>query len=383
MNTYRSPNQGEGIRFNSLNTRRTIPRLGLLTALCIITIGLLTWTGPQFAQAAGPPVVTATATLSILAGTVRHISAGDTQSLLAKDGMNVNVGDRIVTEAKATALVTFLDGSTLTVQPDSDVEVKRADVSEEGSRISIKINLGTVWARVVKLVDAHSSFSLESNTAAATVHDGLIGGRQTPDHSFICWTMAGDLMVTDRVGKHLVTLLPGEKTKVQDDKDSGRQPFAVHQSTLRVTASPNVLPLLLMDDQVRVAGFVAPALEVNQVFGSLTKVEGFATRMIEVPAGVPGPFTLRLEGKADTEFLVTVEGFYQGTRVYRRFLTGSISKGEQQFTHLTHELESSIPSNPKTAKLLSAKVEDLKSFDPALPGDILASPMESKRLRGM
>ena len=60
----------------------------------------------------------------------------------------------------------------------------------------------------VRLIDANSSFSLESNTATATVHDGLIGGQQKPDHSFICGTLAGDLMVKDRMGKLLVTLKP-------------------------------------------------------------------------------------------------------------------------------------------------------------------------------
>ncbi|MEX0829035.1 MAG: FecR domain-containing protein [Nitrospirales bacterium] len=155
-------------------------------------LGLLALSGPAAAQVANPTMVTATATLSILAGPVNVIPAESTESHDAKNGMSLNVHDRIVTGPKAIALVTFLDGSTLTVQPDSDVEVKKAEVSDEGSRISIWIHLGTVWARVVSFVDPDSSFSLESNTATATVHDGLIGGRQNPDTSFICWTLAGD-----------------------------------------------------------------------------------------------------------------------------------------------------------------------------------------------
>jgi hypothetical protein len=176
-------------------------QLGMVTVICLGILGLWLLNEPRSAQAAEPTVVSTTATLSILTGTVKRIPAGSTRPQAAKDGMNLGIGDRVLTRAKATALVTFLDGSTLTVQPDSDVEVKRADVSESGSRISIKINLGTVWARVVRLIDPKSSFSLESNTATATVHDGLIGGQQKPDHSFICWTLAGELMVKNRMGK--------------------------------------------------------------------------------------------------------------------------------------------------------------------------------------
>jgi hypothetical protein len=374
------PNHAMSIRNSYLEGRLIFLRFSLFEVLFMGIVGFFVLYGPGSVQAAEPTVVTATATLSVLAGPVKRITAGSTESHAAKDGVSVNIGDRIVTGTQATALVTFLDGSTLTVQPDSDVEVKMANVTDGASRISILINFGTVWARVVQLLDRNSSFSLESNTATATVHDGLIGGRQNPDHSFICWTLAGDLLVQDRRGQQLVTLKPGEKTKVQDDQDSGRQPFAVNHSTLKVTASPNVLPLLLMADNLRLTGFVAPGLEVNQVFGSRTGIEGYGTRTIEVPAGAPGPFTLTLEGKADTTFIVTLEGFYKGTPVYRQTVTGTITKGERLITPITQELETATASNPKTAKVLHGQAEDLRSFQGSLPGIILVSPLESKRL---
>ncbi|HSF10696.1 MAG TPA: FecR domain-containing protein [Nitrospirales bacterium] len=355
-------------------------RFSLVKTLFRGFVGFLVLYGPGSVQATEPTMVTATATLSVLVGPVSLIPAGNTESNAAKDGMSLNVSDRIVTGTQGMALVTFLDGSTLTVQPDSDVEVKKAEVSDEGSRISIWIHLGTVWARVVSFVDPDSSFSLESNTATATVHDGLIGGQQNPDTSFICWTLAGDLLVEDRMGQSLVTLKSGEKTKVQDGQDSGRHAFAVHHSTLKVTASPNLLPLVLMPDNVRVSGFVAPGLEVNQVFGSHTGIEGYGTRTVEVPAGVPGPFTLIVEGKAETTFTVMVEGFFKGTEVYRQNFAGRITKGERLSTRITQELESTPVSNPKTAKVLNGQAEELRSLQESLPGIILVSPRESKQL---
>jgi FecR-like protein len=374
------PNPAMNIRNFHLEGWLIFRRFSLVKALLMGIVGFLILYGPGSVQATEPTVVTATATLSVLAGPVELIPAGSTESHGATDGMSLNDSDRIVTGTQATALVTFLDGSTLIVQPDSDVEVKRAEVHDEGSRISIGIHLGTVWARVVQLMDRQSTFSLESNTATATVHDGLIGGQKTSDHNFTCWTMAGDLLVKDRKGQLLVTLKPGEKTSVQDGQDSGRHAFAVHQSTLKVTASPNVFPLVSMPDHVRVSGFVAPGLEVNQVFGSRTGMEGYGTRTIEVPAGVPGPFTLIVEGKADTSFTVTVEGFYKGLQVYRRNFAGTISKGERLSTSITQELESAPVSNPKTAKVLKGRAEDLRSLQEPLPGIILVSPHESKRL---
>jgi len=361
----------------------TLPQLSLIKLVCLFTLGFLVLSGSGYAQAAEPTLVSTTATLSILTGTVKLVPAGGTRAQAAKDGMNLGIGDRVLTGAKATALVTFLDGSTLTVQPKSDVEVKRADVSEGGSRISVKINLGTVWARVVRLIDANSSFSLESNTATATVHDGLIGGQQKPDHSFICWTLAGELFVKDRMGKLLITLTPGEKTKVQNGQASGPQSFAYNQSTLKVTASPNVLPLMLVADNIRVAGFIAPALEVNQVFGSVTGVELDGTRTIEVPAGLPGPFTLIIEGKKNTPFTITLEGLDNGNQAYQKNIAGTIHKGERLITTITQELETNASGDPKTAKVLNGRAEPFQPFQGSLPGIIRISPMEFKRLTEM
>jgi len=187
-------------------------------------------------------------------------------------------------------------------------------------------------------------------------------------------------MVKDRMGKLLVTLKPGEKTKVEDDQSSGRQPFAYNQSTLKVTTSPNVLPLMLMADNVRVAGFIAPALEVNQVFGSVTGVAPNGTRTIEVPAGLPGPFTLIVEGKKNTPFTITLEGLYKGSQVYQKNLAGTIHKGERLTTKITHGFDSATAGDPKKAKVVNGRAEPLQPLKGTLPGIILVSPMEFKRL---
>src|SRR5262249_21276729 len=135
----------------------------------------------------------APASLGVLAGEVKFIPPEGGVAKPASNGMTIAVGTRVQTGRKSTALVTFVDGSTLTVQPESDVTIKHADIGKKRSRVTVGVDVGTVWARVVKLVDPESSFSLQSNTATATVHDGLIGARQEPDNIFSCWARAGEL----------------------------------------------------------------------------------------------------------------------------------------------------------------------------------------------
>lgn len=327
--------------------------------------------------------VSATATLSILAGTVHRIPAGGTQLRAADDGMDLAVGDRIVTWPKATALITFLDGSTVTTQPNSDVTVKKADLGGgKSSAISIQINFGAVWARVVRMPDPKSSFSLESNTATATVHDGLIGGQQTEDGSFVCWTRAGALTVKNPHGQTLITLQPNEKTTVRADQKPSPQPFAMNQSALAFAATANVLPLVEMPDKLRVAGFVAPVWEVNQVFGAFTGKAADGAHIVEVPAGVPGPFLLVVHGLHDGPFKVTIVGSFKGAPIYQQALAGTIKKGERLRTEITQQMDPATESEPKTAKVKSGSVVPFSPWHGPLPGTIVLSPLELKAAGG-
>jgi hypothetical protein len=327
--------------------------------------------------------VTTAATLSILAGTVHRVPVGGTQLQATEDGMDLSLGDRIVTWPKASALITFLDGSTVTVQPNSDVEVKKAEISGgKRSAISIQINAGTVWARVVRLLDPKSSFSLESNTATATVHDGLIGGQQKEDGSFVCWTRAGTLTVKDGHGQTLLTLQPNEKTTVQAGQKPSPQPFSVNQSTLKITASANVLPLIEMPDKIYVAGFVAPVWEVNQVFGAFTGKTSDGAHIVEVPAGVPGPFLLVLHGLHDGPFKVTVVGSFKSEPMYQQELSGTVRKGERLRTEITQQLAPAAASDPKSAKVVNGNVVPLNIWYGPLPGTFVLSPAELKAAGG-
>jgi len=350
---------------------------------CALVLGLLLPASQAPAEQGRQGTVSATATLSILAGTVHRVPAGGSQLQAAVDGMDLADGDRIVTWPKASALITFLDGSTVTVQSNTDIAVKKAEMSGgKRSAISIQINAGAVWARVVRALDPKVGFSLESNTATATVHDGLIGGQQNPDGSFVCWTRAGALTVKDPQGQTLVVLQPNEKTTVQAGQKPSPRPFVVNQSALKILASANALPLLEMPDKIHVAGFVAPVWEVNQVFGAFTGKTPDGAHIVEVPAGVPGPFLLVLHGLHDGPFKISVVGAFKGRPVYQQELVGTIKKGERLRTEITQQLDPPTEGEPSTAKVKSGSVVPFSPWSGPLPGTIVLSPAELKAAGG-
>jgi hypothetical protein len=231
--------------------------------------------------------VGAAATLSVLAPRVERVAAGTTAAGPGVDGMNLAEGDRIKTGPGGQALITFLDGSTVTVLPDGDVTVKQTGSERGKSGIRMLIHAGRVWARVVQAAGRRGPLSLESNEYTATAHDGLIGAERAAD-GFVCWSRRGELRLTDRSGQTDVVVQAGRRARAHFGSPVIAEPFVASASMLEVRTSGPVLPLVRMPDGRVAAGFLAGPVEVNQVFGSLTEGGRDNKWLIEVPAGHEG-----------------------------------------------------------------------------------------------
>lgn len=313
---------------------------------------------------AGAPVLPSSAevtvgTLTILAEPVHYRPASARQQQPGREGMNLAEGDAVVTGPGGFALITFLDGSTVTVEPASEVVVKRLEQRQEESRIRVLILVGKVWARVAELVGRQSSLSLESNAHAATARDGLIGAESRPDGTFICWTRRGEMTVRDTAGTTLEVVAPGNKLTLVPQKAPRTETFRVQDSTLEITASPNVLPLVQMPDGRRLAGWSSSGVEVNHVFGSRTAATADG-RSIDVPAGRPGPYTVSLVGRTAGPFTVTLVGRFQDRVVYRHRVTGTIEAGEQRQAHVLPHFKEDAVTDATSARVMGAVIEPFR-----------------------
>jgi hypothetical protein len=321
----------------------------------------------QLAQAQSATV----ATLSILAPPVDHLPAGTRDRRTADEGMNLAEGDTVFTGPQAAALVTFLDGSTVTMEPGSAVVIRQASVQNGESSMRLLILVGKVWARIAQQVARRTSLSLESNAYTATSHDGLIGAERGEDGTFVCWTRRGDVTVRDAAGATVEVVPAGQKLTARPGKTRRVEPFQVHESTLGITASSNVLPVVHLPNGL-MAGWTPAGVEVNQVFGSLTAVDA-QTREIEVPAGRRGPYTVALVGLADGPFEVTLIARFQDRVVYRHRATGTIARGEQRQAYVYPHFREEDGANPTTSRVIGATIEPLRSTGPRT-GPVTVSP---------
>lgn len=320
---------------------------------------------PSMAMAQGA----VTATLSVLAEPVERIAASTPE--MGWSGMDLAEGDRIRTGEGGAALITFLNGTTVTVLPGSEVTVKQAPADPaKTTGIRMLIHVGRVWARVVEAAGRRSTLTLESNDYSATAHDGLIGAEHVAG-GFVCWTRRGSLWLSDRNGLVDTVLVAGQRARARLGAPVTPEPFIPHASMLEVRTTGPVVPLVRMPDGGLAAGFLSPDVEVNQVFGSLTEAKGSTRWLVEVPGGHEGPYTLILTGTGSGPYTLRVAGRYMGFPLYRQEIRGEARPGEREFTRILQTVKG---SDPKTGRATEARLDGLHAWDGGEPAAVVAGP---------
>ena len=315
------------------------------------------------------------ATLSVVAAPVERIAPGGNGPERGVSGMNLAEGDRIKTGTDGVALITFLNGSTVTVLADSEVIVKQVTAGPGKSGMRLLIHAGRVWARVVQAAGARSNLALESNDYAATAHDGLIGAERGAD-GFVCWTRRGEVHVTNRSGQIEAVLMAGQRAWTRPNLPVTPELFVASASVLEIRSSGPVLPLVRMPDGRLAAGFLAEDVEVNQVFGSLSEAGRGPRWLVEVPGGHQGSYTLILTGAGAGPFTVRVSARYAGFPVYRREVSGTIRPGERLVTRINQSVKG---EDPRTARVREASLDGLRAWDQGEPPAVVASPADGPR----
>jgi hypothetical protein len=104
---------------------------------------------------------------------------------------------------------------------------------------------------------------------------------------------------------------------------------------------------------------------------------------VEVPAGVSGPFAVRLTAVGDGPFTVTIVGRHQGAEVYRYQRTGTARHGQGTRFEVIQTMDAPPaggPVDPRTARAGGAGVTDLRPEPSAAPA-VPLSPLELQATR--
>jgi DUF971 family protein len=139
--------------------------LVLLTAL----VGSFFLSG-VFRSTPAPSGLLSNCTLSILGGSAEIQAEGSSSWASGVDGMTLGAGSRIKTASDSQVVLTFFEGSTLRVAPESEIEIRQVEgAAGKPTVITLKQWAGRTWSRVVHMADPGSRYEIETPSAYAMV----------------------------------------------------------------------------------------------------------------------------------------------------------------------------------------------------------------------
>ena len=182
------------------------------------------------------------ATLAILNTDITSQRGGSGDFITALDGDILTTGDIVKSSTAGRGVLTFFDGSTLSVETDSKVKVTTLNHLDSGGiQLVIEQTLGRSWASVSKLKSPDSKFELRTPTSTAVVRgtafETLV--EQRPDGSFSVTykTDEGEVLVTANAGGQ-VTVTPNTQVTIGTGQPAPAAPTPTPPSpTLRVTGN--------------------------------------------------------------------------------------------------------------------------------------------------
>lgn len=254
---------------------------------------------PSSAQASGT-------VLSVISQEVLVHHAGASAPVKAKDGEALSEGDRILTRESGRAVITFFEGSTQTVEPNTVITLKRLSSNSGGGLLaSIGQTVGTTWTTVFNTSDAGSDVQVESPAATAAVRDTMFQVQVAPGTRTSVWTRQGTVAVRARGNVRDVTA----DNRVVIDPGSASRPLSVLPAPvneLKLTLD-GAGWLLVRDPNGYSSGFVPPGAPVNQI--PLARIDDPSVRpqSVALASFVDGAYDLYVRTDTEGTFRLTAD----------------------------------------------------------------------------
>ncbi len=143
-------------------------KLGIPVALALLLMIGASFGAVSFVSRS--PALACQCTLSILNGSAEVQEPGSDNWKQGADGMTLTAGTRIRTTLNSHTLVTFFEGSTLKLDPGTDIEIQQVKHDDgQSAAIALKQRVGRTWSRAVEMTSPGSHYQIETPSASAVV----------------------------------------------------------------------------------------------------------------------------------------------------------------------------------------------------------------------
>ena len=271
------------------------------------------------------------ATLAILNTAIEGARAG-TAFAPALDGEIYATGDLVRANVDGRAVLTFFDGSSLSVDPGSQVKVVALNrVSADGIQVTIEQSLGRSWSSVQKLKTPDSRYEVRTPSTTAVVRGtGFLtfvqqlatGGTQTTYQ-----VDEGTLQVTATAGG-TVTVPAGSQVTIAEGAQAPASASPIPQSPHLEVSSSAGLSFLVVAPTGQSCGTAGDKAEI---FGCVVSADRINIR--DPAAGRWGVFMTSPSALRVSVF--EIDGLVGTTPTDRRVMEGPLVAGQMVRTGIT------------------------------------------------
>ncbi len=246
--------------------------------------------------------------LSVIDGTV-DVAHGTAAFARVADGQVLIAGDRVRTADQSHAVVTFLDASTIELEPGTIVTVVQATSTPSGAvAIQLQQSIGRTWSSLQRLLHSDSKFELRTPAATAVVRGtGFVTDVQLSGATTVT-TADGSVEVTAQT--QTVVVPAGSLTTVQPGGPPSPPAAIPSTQTLLRFGLHSPAYLIVVDPLGRSCGVVpaGPTL-VRQIPGCLATEPGIEPELIDLPNPITGTYAMVIESIAPGgDFVATASG---------------------------------------------------------------------------
>ena len=246
-----------------------------------LAFGLGTSQAPDSAEAA--------TILTVLQGDVRVESIGGT--VIARDHLQIQPGDRVVTGKGGRAVITFFDGSTITLDGDTTLAIRTISAQKNSARVVVTQSRGSTWTHVPTVLRP-SQIEIETPNARVQTREAAFSTTVDANGRTLVGATTGALELSS--GGQRAAVSGGQGAAVDSSGALGRVAVVSEPSELVLRVSGSVLPFLT-DPGEGVVGIPLPGVLVNQVPGATMARDGDQL-VLRVPAPKDGTYLLVLRG---------------------------------------------------------------------------------------
>jgi hypothetical protein len=303
--------------------------LGIAVSLVVFLLGVYFFL-PSFSRAALSSHLSTT--LTVISDDV-FVKKGDSGNWekIAKEA-SLEEGNWVKTSSEGRAVITFFEGSSTEVEPNTIISLQEIVAASNGSTtISLNQPVGRTWNRVEKLFDPASRFEVETSAAAAVARGTLFVVDAADDGTTEVMVFDGQVGTTAQ-GQE-VNVSAGWQTTVnpgEPPSPSSQMPPPSSQLTISV-GSPAWLDVV--DPLGRSAGIIPPGVDVNQIpLSNTSAVDG--KQVVSINEPISGTYYLSIYGYDKGSIQLAAKGTSQSGFNQEESRQFEVEKGQGYYARL-------------------------------------------------